>query len=315
MIKKYIDFIKESDEFNSLGEWVESLYDDEYVKNIVNRYVKDIDGDIRLSNAINTLDVAEKKDIKNQIDEYLKNGIQEKEPQVIASTEVDLLESQVVANKGTFTCFLKTLTALGLKEIGPNKEKCPSTYLFFYYFPNLSSEEVKTIFSRFISLSKFADMIDYGKNEVGLYYGVKCDGTFEYGIAYDKLNAIGNFKLTSSILKWIINLELKSAASLKKELVNLSVNDLILFGKIKQDMEQINPGYHERREKPFISDKVITFTYYGLGKYDSGKIDDQDFQNKKILFSNFISSKKWAQKVLFNLKSESFNMILQIKLK
>jgi len=80
-------------------------------------------------------------------------------------------------------------------------------------------------------------------------------------------------------------------------------------------MEQINPGYHERREKPFICDKVITFTYYGLGKYDSGKIDDQDFQNKKILFSNFISSKKWAQKVLFNLKSESFNMILKIKLK
>ena len=68
MIKKYIDFIKESDDFNSLGEWIESLYDDEYVKNIVNRYIKDIDGDIRLSNAINTLDIVEKKDIKNQIE-------------------------------------------------------------------------------------------------------------------------------------------------------------------------------------------------------------------------------------------------------
>jgi hypothetical protein len=315
MIKSYIDFIKESDEFNSLGEWVELLYNDEYIKNIVNRYVKDISGNIRLSNAINTLDIQEKKEIKSQIDEYLTNGIQDKDTQVIASTDIDLLESQVVANKGTFTCFLKTITALGLKEMRPNIERCSSTYLLFYYFPNLPSEDIKNVFSRFISLSKFIDMIDYSKNEVGLYYGVKCDGTFEYGIAYDKLNAIGSFKLTSSILKWIINLELKSAASLKKELVNLTINDLILFGKIKQDMEKINPGYHEKREKPFISDKIITFTYYGLGKYDSGKIDTQDFQDKKVLFSNFISSKKWGQKVLFNLKSESFNMILQIKLK
>jgi hypothetical protein len=63
MIKKYLDFIKESsDEFNSIGEWVESLSDDEYVKNIVNRYINDyndmyggddIDPTIDLSNSIN----------------------------------------------------------------------------------------------------------------------------------------------------------------------------------------------------------------------------------------------------------------------
>ena len=61
VIKKYLDFIKESsDEFNSLGEWIESLSDDEYVMNIVNRYINDdkdlyggddINPDIDLSNA------------------------------------------------------------------------------------------------------------------------------------------------------------------------------------------------------------------------------------------------------------------------
>ena len=42
VIKKYLDFINESsDDFNSLGEWVESLSSDEYVMNIVNRYIND----------------------------------------------------------------------------------------------------------------------------------------------------------------------------------------------------------------------------------------------------------------------------------
>jgi hypothetical protein len=65
LIKKYLDFIKESsDDFNSLGEWIESLSYDEYVMNIVNRYINDdkdlyggddINPDIDLSNAINLL--------------------------------------------------------------------------------------------------------------------------------------------------------------------------------------------------------------------------------------------------------------------
>ena len=38
MIKKYLEFIKESQilykGFNSLGEWIESISDDIYIKNI-----------------------------------------------------------------------------------------------------------------------------------------------------------------------------------------------------------------------------------------------------------------------------------------
>ena len=56
MIKRYLDFIKEDNEFHSLGEWIESLIDDEYVRNIVSRYTKDSDPSIDLSNAINILD-------------------------------------------------------------------------------------------------------------------------------------------------------------------------------------------------------------------------------------------------------------------
>ena len=85
-LKKYIDFISESrsDEFISLGEWVESLISDEYIKNIVSRYTKDISPDIYLSNAINVLDERTQSEIKSQIEEYLQNGIQEKGPVIVA---------------------------------------------------------------------------------------------------------------------------------------------------------------------------------------------------------------------------------------
>ena len=43
MIKRYLEFISESnvDGFESFGKWIESLSDDDYILNIVNRYIDD----------------------------------------------------------------------------------------------------------------------------------------------------------------------------------------------------------------------------------------------------------------------------------
>ena len=315
MIKKYLQFITENEDIN-LGELVESLYEDDYIKNIVNRFINDVPSDIRLSNAINLLDDNTQNDIRGQIENYQQNGIEEKEPEIIVSTEIEeVLEAEItMAGKSIFTSFLKSLTALGQKERG-NSEKCPSHFLYFYYYNDLRSEEVKGIFSRFTSLSRYLEMIDYGKNEVALYYGIKCDGTFEYGVAYDKLNPIGNFKLTSSVVKWIINLDSKSIAMLKKQLVNLSFKDVETLCKIKNDMKEYNPGFHEKREKPVVDDKVITYSYYGIGKWDNGKIDENDLSQIKNNFNNWVVTKKWGQKVLISVKPESFTVKISIKLK
>jgi hypothetical protein len=315
MIKNYLEFIKESDEIN-LGELVESLYDDDYIKNIVNRFLGEIPSTIRLSNAINLLDDNTKKDIHSQIEQYQQNGIEEKDPQIIVSTETEeLLESENIAGKSIFTSFLKALTALGLKEKTTDNEKCPSHFLFFHYYPNLIAEDVKSIFSRFSSLSRYLEMIDYGKNETALYFGVRCDGTFEYGVAYDKLNTIGKFKLSASVVKWLINLESKSALTLKKQLVNLSFKDIELLNKIKTDMTEFNPGYHEKKEKPYITDRIITFSFYGVGKWDNGRLDEGELLNIKNNFTTWVLSKKWSQKVLISVKADSFTVRIHIKLK
>ena len=313
-VRKYLDFISEkSNLYNSLGEWVESLIEDEYVKNIVNRYTQDIDPDIELSNAINVLDKRIQNEMKSQIENYLQNGIQEKEPEVLASTDLEMLDES--AGKGVFTSFLKSLTALGQKETNPNWEKCPDNFLLFYYYPNLDSTIVKQIFTRFKSLSMYLDTIDYGKNEVNLYFGLKTDGNFEYGVSYDSLSPIGQFKLGQSIVKWILSLESKSAQSLKKELVNLSLSDILTLGRIKNDMLTFNPGYHEKKLSPMLRDRVISFGYFGVGKWDNGKLDEGELMNVKNNFTTWLLNKKWSEKILISVKPESFWVYIHIKLK
>ena len=88
--------------------------------------------------------------------DYLKNGILEREPTVTPSTETtELLGESVqsqseisVAGKGIFTSFLKCLTAIGKIECQPNWNFCPDDFLLYYFFPDVESEIVKQIFSR-----------------------------------------------------------------------------------------------------------------------------------------------------------------------
>lgn len=320
IIKKYFYFIKESEE-NSFGEWIESLSNDVYIMNIVNRFIGDINPTIRLANAINLLDSKNKADIKSQINHYLEFGIEEKESEVIVSTETDeLLSEQVqgeisIAGKGIFHSFLKSLTALGKKETASNPDKCPEDFLIFYHYDNLLSEDVKVIFSRFKSLIRYVEMIDYGKNEVSLYFGIKSNGHLQYGISYDSLIKIGEFKLSQSTIKWILSLESKSTYSLKKDLVNLTYNDIITLGKIKTDMLVFNPGYSEKKSFPTINDRVISFGWYGVGKWNNGKLDEDELMNIKNNFNSWVISKKWGAKILVSVNPQSFWLWIHIKLK
>lgn len=317
IIKRYLQFINE-DENTSLGQWISSLIEDEYVRNIVARYTQEIDPSIDLENAINLLDKRTQLEIKEQIEEYLQKGIEEKQPDILTSTDTEQLwESEItVAGKGMFASFLKSLTALGQKDCLPNWEKTPNDFLFYYHFSSLQSEIVKSVFMRFKSLSRYLDLIDYQQNEVSLYFGIKCDGNFEYGMCYDNLLPIGQFKLNQSVIKWILSLESKSAFSLKKELVNLTYSDILILGQIKRDIDTFNPGYFEKKLFPQIKDRVFSFGFYGVGKWDNGQLDQGEFMNIKNNFTTWLISKKWGGKVLISVpQPKSFWFNLHIKLK
>jgi hypothetical protein len=316
-IKKYLDFISESEEIN-IGNWVESLYEDDYIKNIVNRYIGEIPSDIRLANAINLQDENVKKEIKQQIEKYQQSGIEEKEPLVTASTDIEQLTENdyTLAGKGIFHSFLKTLTALGQKEKQSFTSECPDNFLLFYLFDNLETQSVKQIMARFKSLVPYIELIDYGRNEVNLYFGIKCDSMLEYGVFYDgKEIPFGSFKLTQPAIKWLNSIEAKSAFALKKELVNLTSKDIMLLGRAKLDMMQYNPGYHESRMKPTLKDRVLSFGYQGIGKWDNGKLDESELINLKGNFTNWLLNKNWGGSVMISVKANSYWLYIHIKLK
>jgi hypothetical protein len=312
-IKKFKEFLTESQNGKSLGEWIESYSDDEYVMNIVNRHIGEISPDIRLSNAVNTLDEVTQKEIKAQVDKYLQGGIEEKDPTIVASTETEnLLESM---GSGVFTSFLKCLTALGGKEIGPKFEKTPENFLIFYVMENLESSVVRDIFKRFKSLHTSLEAIDYRENNLNLYFGVKSNGFIEYGVGYEQLQPIGEFKLSNKILKNLITSDLKAISNLKKLLVNLTFNDIITLGVIKGDMMTFSPGYFESKGPITITDRVISFSWKGAGKWDNGKFDEGELANLKGNFNTFVLSKKWGEKILVSIKPGSFWLNIHIKLK
>jgi hypothetical protein len=322
MILRYKQFIKENlNDFNSLGEWIESLMDNDYIRNIVARYTNGFDPSLNISNVINLLDKRTQLEIKSQVEKYLRDGLSDQEVDVLATTETeDLLESVIegeisVSGKGVFSSFLKSLTALGQKESNPNWERCPEDFLIYYDF-ELMADDVKQVFSRFKSLIRYESLIDWGRNEITLYFGIKCNGQFEYGLSYEEgKSPIGQFKLSQSTINWILKLESQSARSLKKEIVNLSYSNLIILGSIKTDMKSFNPGYHEKKSYPIIRDGVISFGYYGVGKWDNGKLDEGELMNIKNNFNTWVISKKWGTKILVSIKPESFWLWINIKLK
>lgn len=319
IVKKYKEFIKEN--LDSLGEEIESMYNDDYVRNIVNRYIdKDIDPSIRIANVINIMDDKVKYEIKSQLDNYLNNGIEEKDPTISTSVDINLLESVSndvisVSGKGVFTSFLKSITALGRKEYKSNYDLCPEDFIIYYEFDNIPNDDIKIVFKRFKSLFRYLDLLDYGLNESNLYFGIKDNGQFEYGVISGERKIIGQFKLNKSTINWILRIESKSSESLKSDIVNLSLSDIILLGKIKKEMSEYSPGYFEKKSPVIIKDKVISFGYYGVGNWNDGKLNETDLISIKSDFNKWILSKKWSDKVLFNINAKSFWINIKLKIK
>lgn len=319
MIKKYNQFISESfskDNHHSLGEYIEDLsQNDEHIQMIVGQMTGDIDPSIRLSNAVNLLDDLKKVELLKRVENYL-NGV-EGETHIAATVDADTVVPnepvQESYGRNVLNTFLKCLTALGFKENTPQTNEIPSEFLIFFKFTGVESSKIQGVFSRFKGLQSIK--IDYSHPTMGLYFGIKCDGLFEYGYYYDELIPIGQFKLTKSIYNQIKLSELKSASGLKKILVNLTFEDIQLMSKIKLEMDKFNPGYFEQKMVPQINERTMTFGYYGVGKWDNGQLDLGELENVKGNLKTFLMKYRWSEKILISVQPNKFWIYIQIKLK
>jgi hypothetical protein len=335
MITRYKNFIKEKLEQSSIGEWVESLIHDEYIMSVVNRHIEDVDPSIRVANAVNILPKPEKTQLVNTIKKYLDEGLSDEQIDVSTTININKLtnesQSQVVgvgdlnnelnfskSGKWVFASFLKSITALGAKdyEINKKEEKLPDNFLISYLTKDLEKVDVLSVFNRFKSLSpleKYINGIPY--TNICLYITIRVDATLEYGIWYGDYLPIGEFKLSNSNIKWIMNIESKSSIKLKSILKNLSYKDLLTIGSIKVDMKSYTPGYFEKVLNPILEDRVISFGYYGVGKWSDGKIDSGELINIKNNITNWILGKKWGDKILIGINPKSFWLWIHFKLK
>ena len=316
MIKRYNDFIQESfskEDHHSLGEYIEQLAEnDEFIQMIVGQMTGDIDSSIRMSNAINLLDDLEKVELLKRVENHL-NGVEGK-THVAATIDAKTVEPIDEAyGKNVLTTFFKCLTALGFKENAPQTNEVPTEFLMFFKLSGVDSSRIEGVFNRFKSLQSIN--VDYSHPTMGLYFGIKCDGLFEYGYYYDELIPIGQFKLTKSIYNQIKLSELKSASGLKKILVNLNFEDVVLMSKIKVEMDKFSPGYFEQKMVPQINERTMTFGFYGVGKWDNGQLDAGEFENVKNNLKTFLMKYKWSEKIMISVQPSKFWVYIQIKLK
>ena len=319
MIKRYNDFIKESfsqENHHSLGEYIEQLAEnDEFIQMIVGQMTGDIDASIRMSNAINLLDDLTKVELLKRVENHL-NGV-EGETHVSTTVDAETVTPtepvQESYGKNVLNTFFKCLTALGFKDNTSQTNEIPAEFLIFFKFTGVESSKIQGVFNRFKSLQSIK--VDYTNPTMGLYFGIKCDGLFEYGYYYDELIPIGQFKLTKSIYNQIKLSDLKSASGLKKILVNLNFEDILLMCKIKLEMDNFNPGYFEQKMVPQVNDRLMTFGYYGVGKWDNGQLDAGELENVKNNLKTFLMKYRWSEKIMISVFPNKFWIYIQIKLK
>ena len=68
MILRKFSLFKENQKYNSIGEQIEDLVgDDEYLLMVVSNYLDNKDTDVRLANAVNTLDHFEANQLLDRV--------------------------------------------------------------------------------------------------------------------------------------------------------------------------------------------------------------------------------------------------------
>ena len=318
MIKKFQQFLFENN--SDLGEWVENqIQGNPDLESLVSQSTQDIDPTIRISAAVNLLPKSKQDFIVKMIKDYKSDNMTPPHPDVSATTGL-VIENQDsdVGGKNMFKDFLKILTALGQAKLIRNVvEKLPANFLMFFSTDLLPLSEFHQVKSRYRFFQTNFYNLENLKGEVKLYYGFTDDLKFDYGVLFNSNPiSLGSFGLSKKIMNWFLTLDSPSAVPLKREILMLDTSKFNLISKIKRDVLQgFRPGVSEHRADPTINGDIITFAYYGIGKWDNGVMDQGELDNIKQNFKTFIMSKDWSSKVKISTSTNNFWLYLKIMVK
>jgi hypothetical protein len=310
MLKKYFEFIKESEE--NLGNWIEELYQkDKSIISIVRKYITDKDPSINLASSIDTIDSESKSKLKQDLDSYLNNN---SKTEVSTSTRE---ETEIkVNNKGLFKILLKLITALGLKD---KVEKVPKweDWLVYYNIENVNVKNLKNISVRFQSINNFVEKINYDLNHIDIYYGIKDNNIFEFGFVKEGefVIKIGEFVINNSNLKFLISLDSPSAALMKRDFVNLDNKKVKDISKIKSAIQKFEVKSDIKTFQVAGVDNILEFGFKGLGEWNDQKLTESFLSKFKLEIKEYLRGFKWSDKIQISIKSGDFWVYLLIKSK
>lgn len=315
MILKNFSIFKENKKYNSIGEHIESIIkDDKYLLMIASNYLNNKDTNIRLANAINTLDHFKATELLNTIlnakskGENLDSIKEDKFAEISEKIDYEV----VSGGKNIFKSFLKLITSLGLKEIEINWNKCPKNYLFYIQYENIDSIVLKSVInSRFKSLEHISNDLDYTKNECHLYYGINTDMNFEYGIISQESKNLGLFKVNKSNFDWLLTLDSLSFLNFKKHLVHFTYDHILLFAKLKKDISKF---LGKEPDVKFDNNQIV-INYKSHGKWLDGIIDSDSFLRFKEDFKNWFKKYKWSTSLLYRVEAINNEMKIYLKIK
>lgn len=303
MIKKIETFLFESnyskavEETGSIGRWVEDkVENNDYLKQIISPFLIEFSPDIRIANAVDMLSEFDKKQVF-----YLISN---------SHTNESNTESQSIGGKWIFKSFLKSLTSLNLDKMTklPNKD-----YLIYYETVDVQDDLLLRAFHRFKSLLHiYSTALN---QQCRAFYGLDNNLNFVYGLTtVSNKIMIGNFKLNKTCFEWLKSLSSISFANLKKDISELNWEDILLLRKISKFMLEYPIGDKNKLE-PLFDNGILTFSYYGVSKWDNGVIDNSEFINIKTNLKTRLSSESWSSRVLIKLSADDFYLKINFKLK
>ena len=315
MILRKFSLFKENKKHNSIGEYIEELVgDDKYLLMLASNYLNNKDTNIRLANAINTLNHFEANQLLDRILKVKLKGEDKKSAEVEGFIKIsEKIDNEVVTGgKNIFKSFLKLITSLGLKEIEINWNKCPKNYLFYISYENIDSIVLKSVInSRFKSLEHISDKLDYTKNECHLYYGLNTDMNFEYGIISETSKNLGVFKVTKPNFDWLLTLDSLSFLNFKKHLVYFTFEHLLLFAKLKKD---IGKFLGKDPDIKFDNNQIV-INFKSHGKWLDGIADNENLLKFKEDFKNWFKKYKWSTNLLYRVEAINNETKIYLKIK
>lgn len=269
---------------------------------------------VDIKNALNCIDEIDKHLLKKELNREILN-------QHITENTDSNSDNLTLGGKYGFTSFLKAIKALNIPDIQADNDKCPSNFALIYNIGKLNKEKLIRVLSRFKSLeyaTKIAEKEDTLKN-IGVYFGLKYDTNFylEYGILLDNSKRLvcGEFKVTKSKFDKLLNTNKSVLKNFQTILKDVTIPQLKTLMVVKNDLKEFSPGYYHKKTSSKINGDVLTTAYYGVGTWENGIMSQEEFDNIKEEFNQWILSKKWKDKVKFSVKSHKFWVYFKIKAK